>query len=81
MRDRKRLLKRAFSFGDPVRLTTHRNESGEDFFDEACGKGWEGLIAKDARSPYSGGRSRAWLKFKCVGRQEFVIGGYTDPQG
>src|SRR5690606_1011883 len=37
--------------------------------------------AKRADSPYTGVRSRAWLKIKCHLRQEFVIGGYTDPQG
>lgn len=81
LRDRKRLLKHAFSFRDPIRFTTHRNERGEEFLEEACGRGWEGLIAKDARARYQGGRSRAWLKLKCVRRQEFVIGGYTDPRG
>lgn len=39
------------------------------------------MIAKRADSPYTHGRSRDWLKFKCVARQEFVIGGYTDSQG
>ena len=32
-------------------------------------------------SAYTGGRSRDWIKIKCQRRQEFVIGGYTDPQG
>ena len=54
---------------------------GETYYAEACPKGWEGLIAKRADSPYVGTRSRDWLKFKCVLEQEFVIGGYTDPQG
>jgi ATP-dependent DNA ligase len=48
---------------------------------QACRDGWEGLIAKRADAPYQGGRSRDWLKFKCGRAQEFVIGGYTDPQG
>jgi ATP-dependent DNA ligase len=34
-------------------------------FAEACRKGWEGLIAKRADAPYTHGRSRDWLKFKC----------------
>ncbi|MGD0811848.1 MAG: non-homologous end-joining DNA ligase [Acidimicrobiales bacterium] len=50
-------------------------------FAEACQAGWEGLIAKRARSPYVAGRSTDWLKLKCVWEQEFVIGGYTDPAG
>src|SRR4029079_6499169 len=58
-----------------------RNEDGEAFFAEACEKGWEGLIAKRADAPYTHGRSRDWLKFKCSAEQELVIGGYTAPRG
>jgi bifunctional non-homologous end joining protein LigD len=50
-------------------------------FAAACRSGWEGLIAKRADAPYVAGRSKDWLKLKCVWEQEFVIGGYTDPQG
>ena len=50
-------------------------------FAQACRAGWEGLIAKRANAPYVTGRSRDWLKLKCVWEQEFVIGGYTDPAG
>jgi ATP-dependent DNA ligase len=64
-----------------VRLTPHRNEHGEAYFEEACRKRWEGLIAKRADSPYSSARSRDWLKFKCERGQELVIGGYTAPKG
>lgn len=81
LRDRKRLLKHALSFGGHVRFTPHRLEAGEALLEEACAKGWEGLIAKRIDSPYEHRRSRSWLKFKCGGRQELVIGGYTDPRG
>lgn len=81
LRDRKRLLRETVDFSDPVRFTTHRNADGEDFYDEACADGWEGLIAKDATARYVEGRSRKWLKFKYVRRQEFVIGGFTEPSG
>jgi bifunctional non-homologous end joining protein LigD len=50
-------------------------------FADACRAGWEGLIAKRAGAPYTPGRSKDWLKLKCVWEQEFVIGGYTDPAG
>ncbi len=50
-------------------------------FAVACRSGWEGLIAKRADASYVGGRSKDWLKLKCVWEQEFVIGGYTDPVG
>jgi bifunctional non-homologous end joining protein LigD len=45
-------------------------------------KGWEGIIAKDASSPYQPGRrTRSWLKVKCRKEAEFVIGGWTPPRG
>lgn len=81
LRHRKAILRRALDFDDPIRFLTHRNEEGLKFYREACRKGWEGLIAKDARSRYVRKRSKKWLKFKCVHQQEFVIGGYTDPEG
>jgi DNA ligase D-like protein (predicted ligase) len=81
LRTRKRLLRRALSFHDGVRLTPHRNGDGEALFAEACRKGWEGVIAKRADSPYTARRSRDWLKFKCEQGQELVIGGFTAPKG
>jgi DNA ligase D-like protein (predicted ligase) len=81
LRARKTVLREAFDFEDPVRYTPHRNESGETYYEEACRKHWEGIIAKKADSPYRHSRSRDWLKFKCVNRQELVIGGFTDPGG
>lgn len=81
LRTRKRLLRTSLTFEDGVRLTPHRNRDGETLFQEACRKGWEGLIAKRADSRYSETRSRDWLKFKCEQGQELVIGGYTSPRG
>jgi len=81
LRERKTLLRDALSFQDGVRLTPYRNEQGEAMFEEACRKGWEGVIAKRAASPYTERRSRDWLKFKCQQGQELVIGGYTAPRG
>lgn len=81
LRRRKALLRRALTFGDPIRFLPHRAEHGKRFHREACEKGWEGIIAKRASAPYTGGRSGDWLKLKCVADQELVIGGYTDPRG
>lgn len=81
LRSRKTLLRGALGFGGPVRMTPHRNRDGEALFEAACRKGWEGVIAKRAQSPYTSGRSRDWLKFKCSAEQELVIGGYTPPHG
>jgi bifunctional non-homologous end joining protein LigD len=81
LRSRKRLLRRTFEWGGRLRWTPHRNTDGEAWLEQACRKGWEGLIAKRAASVYAHKRSRDWLKFKCTAGQELVIGGYTDPQG
>jgi bifunctional non-homologous end joining protein LigD len=81
LRARKARLRTAIRFGDPLRIVAHRNAAGEEAYREACRRGWEGVIAKRADAPYKAGRSRDWLKFKCVTEQELVIGGYTDPAG
>ncbi|HEY3210950.1 MAG TPA: non-homologous end-joining DNA ligase [Actinomycetota bacterium] len=81
LRYRKAILRKLLSYRDPLRFTTHRNRDGEAFWRQACGKGWEGIIAKRGDSRYEHRRSPNWLKFKCVNEQEFVIGGYTDPKG
>lgn len=75
------MLRRAIEWGDPLRFTEHRVEDGVAYWKEACQKGWEGVIAKDGESRYVHRRSRDWLKFKCVNRQELVVGGFTDPEG
>jgi bifunctional non-homologous end joining protein LigD len=81
LRYRKRLLRDAIRFRRSLRYTEHRETKGEAYFREACRNRWEGIIAKDGDGVYVSGRSREWLKFKCVQGQEFVIGGYTDPEG
>jgi DNA ligase D-like protein (predicted ligase) len=50
-------------------------------WEQACAKGWEGVIAKRQGSLYEPRRSPAWLKMKCEVTGHFVIGGFTDPQG
>ncbi len=86
---RKRLLREAIRFADPLRYTEHRagagdgdgDGDGEAFYRQACADGWEGLIAKRADSPYAATRSRDWRKLKCEHGQELVIGGATAPRG
>ena len=64
-----------------LQLTEAWSDDSERRFAEACRSGWEGLIAKRADAPYVAGRSKNWLKLKCLWEQEFVIGGYTEPTG
>lgn len=64
-----------------IRFAEDIDESGEQFFAEACRVGLEGIISKRRDRPYLGGRGYDWVKIKCVRREEFVIGGFTDPEG
>lgn len=50
-------------------------------WERAAREGWEGVIAKRRGAPYEQRRSPHWLKMKCENAQEFVVGGFTDPQG
>ncbi len=79
--ERKERLRGLLEFGGPLCFTGHRTPDGEAYYGQACRDGWEGLIAKRADAPYRSGRTHDWLKFKCENNQEFVIGGFTDPQG
>ncbi|MFE2032315.1 non-homologous end-joining DNA ligase [Streptomyces scopuliridis] len=81
LRSRKSLLRRALVHRPPLRFITHRNQGGQELLDEACARGWEGLIAKRAAGRYQPRRSPDWLKLKCLRAQEFVIGGFTEPSG
>ncbi len=81
LRSRKKILKALIGEKDHIRYTSHHNQHGKDYFQQACEKGWEGVIAKDAKANYAHSRSKKWLKFKCTASQELVIGGFTEPQG
>jgi bifunctional non-homologous end joining protein LigD len=80
LEERKRLLKQSVHWSDKVRYTDFHSSDGKKLLNEACRAEEEGIIAKHRRSRYEAGRSGSWVKVKCVGRQEFVIGGFTDPQ-
>jgi len=78
LRERRALL-------DGLALTPplHRVEPVGDAepWKRACDEGWEGVIAKRLDSPYEHKRSKHWLKMKCELTHDFVVGGFTDPQG
>ena len=64
-----------------LRVTDSSEGDGKKLLENARREGWEGIIAKKTDSRYEpGNRSRAWLKLKIEFRQEFVIGGYTEPR-
>ena len=75
----KRLL--AGSTSELIRFSEEFDAAPESVIAAACKMGLEGVIAKRRSAPYRSSRSADWIKLKCSQRQEFVIGGYTGPQG
>ncbi len=81
--DRKRALAAIVPSAESglIRYSDHIPGRGEVVFAEACRRGMEGIISKRTDAVYLAGRNRNWIKIKCGRRQEFVIGGFTDPSG
>ena len=79
--ERKEFLKSLLPPLGLARYGDHVMAAGDDLFRAASEMALEGIIGKKINSRYGGGRSREWIKIKCQRRQEFVIGGYTEPQG
>jgi bifunctional non-homologous end joining protein LigD len=66
---------------EQLRITESVQGDGKKMLEKARRQGWEGIIAKRIDSRYEpGSRSRNWLKLKIEFRQEFVVGGYTEPR-
>jgi bifunctional non-homologous end joining protein LigD len=84
--ERRARLERIIKKGAPakasaIRISEQAIGDGRPLHARAQAEGWEGLIVKEARSPYqSGRRSPTWRKFKLQHEQEFVIGGWTEPR-
>jgi bifunctional non-homologous end joining protein LigD len=83
--ERKRLLRQVVQADrprrSPLRYSEHIQGQGAHVYQHACAHGLEGVVSKRADSPYQSRRTGSWLKVKCTRRQEFVVGGYTDPAG
>lgn len=80
--ERRELLERILTARETeLRFSSAFDGRAEDIVASACRMGLEGIIGKRRDSIYSSKRSAAWIKLKCTQRQEFVIGGYTDPKG
>jgi len=66
----------------PIRWVSHIIGRGPEVFAAAKAHGLEGIVSKRRDVPYRPGkRDSSWQKTKCVQRQEFVLGGFTDPEG
>jgi bifunctional non-homologous end joining protein LigD len=82
LRDRKAALAQVLAGQKGVvRYSEHVEGQGNAFFRHACSLSLEGIVTKRAEAPYRSSRGKDWLKVKCIQRQEFVIVGYTDPEG
>lgn len=80
--ERRELLKRCLaSAPDQIRFSEVFDAPVDEIVTSACSLGLEGVIGKRKTSTYVSYRSPDWIKLKCNQRQEFVIGGYTDPKG
>src|SRR5919201_4107899 len=78
--ERRSELEQIVTPGGAVALSEILDGPSRAAYQCACSEGWEGIIAKRAAAPYRAGRSRDWLKLKCLFEQEMVIGGFTEPQ-
>ncbi|MDP3252595.1 MAG: DNA ligase D [Hydrogenophaga sp.] len=79
-RERLRALMEGY-VSDLLRFSESFDAPSADLLASACKLGFEGLIGKRKAAPYVSRRNTDWIKLKCGQRQEFVIGGYTDPKG
>jgi bifunctional non-homologous end joining protein LigD len=82
--ERKRILARLLAnrrVSSKIRFSEHIEGNGPAFFKEACKTRLEGIVSKRRDRPYQPGRGYDWLKVKCVKKEEFVIGGYSEPAG
>lgn len=80
LEQRKQILNDSVQWSDRIRQTPDTPAVGKKMFADACRRHAEGIVAKRLQSPYVAARNGDWVKIKCATRQEFVIGGFTDPQ-
>ncbi len=81
---RRRALRSLFAGARAAALQLGKSKAGNGatLLTEARKAGWEGIMAKRVDAPYEAGvRSHDWLKLKLEARQEFVVGGWTEPRG
>ena len=62
-------------------FSDHQIGHGRAFYDHACALKVEGIVSKRLDAPYAPGNRGLWLKVKCLNRKEFVMVGWTDPEG
>src|SRR6202049_1358880 len=65
----------------PLHYTDYHRGQGPAFHEQACKLELEGIVSKRADAPYAPGNRGLWLKVKCLYREEFCVGAWTDPEG
>ena len=65
----------------PLLYSDHQIGQGPAFYERACALSVEGIVSKRADAVYAPGDRGLWLKVKCLNREEFVVIGWTDPEG
>ncbi len=65
----------------PCNTAIIRSGAAGQFHQQACAMSLEGIVSKRADAPYTPGNRGLWLKVKCLNREEFVVVGWTDPEG
>jgi len=77
-----RLAKLLRGVGGELRYSDHQVGHGPEFYKLACEqRGLEGIVSKRADSPYVPGDRGLWRKTKCLNEEEFVVVGWSDPEG
>lgn len=64
-----------------LQFSEHHVGNGELVYAQACKLGIEGIVSKRLECPYKPGDRGVWRKVKCLNREEFVVVGWTDPEG
>jgi DNA ligase D-like protein (predicted ligase) len=81
-KERKERLRKLLSQATaPLQFSDHQIGRGRAFYEHACVLKLEGIVSKRADAPYAPGNRGLWLKVKCLNREEFVVVGWTDPEG
>src|SRR5712671_4518718 len=80
--ERKERLRGLLSYaGSSLQYSDHQIGRGPEFYGRACELSLEGIISKRADAPYAPSNRGLWVKVKCLNREEFVVVGWTDPEG
>jgi DNA ligase D-like protein (predicted ligase) len=82
LRVRKERLEALLAKAPPgLQYSEHHLVGGASFHRHACKLGIEGIVSKRLDWPYKPGDRGVWRKVKCLNREEFVVVGWTDPEG